>query len=158
MPVLADILESLSCSLANGTRKVKIDLELEIEFETPDASGGALATLADVERIRSQIMSKIQEFADAMAVHQTQISASIDGLSTDVASLKAKIEELLADGTLSEEDTKTLDGILASTGAIAEGLAALDALTPPPAPVEEPAVDPDPLPEEPAPVDPVEGE
>jgi len=78
---------------------------------------------------------------------QTAIATGLTGLGEDIAALKAKIEELGTCPGLTAEETALLDEIQAQAGALADGITALDALTPPVVPVE-----PEP---EPAPVDPV---
>jgi outer membrane murein-binding lipoprotein Lpp len=80
-------------------------------------------------------MSKISEFADALKAQNTRLQASLDGVTSDVADLKAKIDELQnSQGQISPEDQALLDELQTSATALADKLAALDSETPPPAP------------------------
>lgn len=80
-------------------------------------------------------MSKISEFATALAAFQDQIDAAVTGLTADVKNLSDQIAALQASqGQITPEDQALLDRIQARTQAVADKLAALDALTPPPAP------------------------
>lgn len=80
-------------------------------------------------------MSAISEFAGRVKGYQDQIDAAVTGITGDLQVLNQKIADLQASqGTVTPEDQLLLDEIEARGKAAAEKLAALDALTPPPAP------------------------
>lgn len=75
-------------------------------------------------------MSIISEFASRQNAHNDRIDAAITGLAGDISQLNAKIAELQnSAGQISPEDQATLDALEARGTAIAEKVAALDALT-----------------------------
>lgn len=76
------------------------------------------------------IMSKIGDFAAAVAAHNEKIDAAVTGLTADVADLKGQIEALQASsGTVTPEDQALLDAIEGKLAAVADKLAALDDTT-----------------------------
>lgn len=95
--------------------------------------------LATLNLLGVQIMSEIAQFAALQAEHNTKIESAIAGLTADITSLTGQIEALKASQsaaqTLSPEDKAILDALVAKSGAIADSLTALDALTPPDVPV-----------------------
>lgn len=77
-------------------------------------------------------MSAISEFAARQTAFNDRQDAAVQGISDDVAELKAEIEKLQnTQGTITAEDQALLDSIQARSEAIATKLEALDALTPP---------------------------
>jgi phage-related protein len=82
------------------------------------------------------IMSAISDFATKMASFQTRIDTAISDLQGDVDNLTKQIAALQASsGTVTPEDQALLDGIQSTASGVADKLDALDALTPPVAPV-----------------------
>ena len=83
-----------------------------------------------------KLMSAISDFAAKQNQFNDRLSAAIDGVAADVASLNAKIEELQnTPGTITPEDQAILDALQAQGEAIASRLEAVDSLTPPTPPV-----------------------
>lgn len=77
-------------------------------------------------------MSAISDFAAKQTDYNNRLSAAIDGVAADVASLNAKIEELQnTPGPISPEDQALLDQLQAQGEVIASRLEAVDNLTPP---------------------------
>lgn len=92
-------------------------------------------TKADLQKTKEEIMSAISDFAAKVKAHQDKIDTAVSGLSGDVQALKDKITQLQnSAGQISPEDQALLDGIEAKASDVAGKLAALDDLTPPPAP------------------------
>lgn len=84
-------------------------------------------------------MSKVSQFADRVNTAFGKLETAVDGVTTDVAALKAEIEKLQnTPGDITPEDQAILDGIQARAEALGDKAAALDELTTPPTP-EEPA-------------------
>lgn len=82
------------------------------------------------------IMSAISDFAVKQGAFNARLSAAIDGVSADVASLNAKIEELKnTPGEMTIEDQALLGQLQEQGEAIAARLETLDSLTPPTPPV-----------------------
>lgn len=80
-------------------------------------------------------MSAIKDFAEKVNAYHAKIDTAITGLTEDVATLKAKIEELQnTPGAITPEDQALLDAIQSQLEAVATKLEALDALTPPKTP------------------------
>lgn len=78
-------------------------------------------------------MSAISDYAGRVQTAFDSISAGIDGVSNDVAALKAKIEELQnSPGVISPEDQALLDSLEAMAGALAARINELDNQTVPP--------------------------
>lgn len=101
---------------------------------------GLIVTNINIKKEGAKIMSKISEFAQAVAGSFDTIAASVDGLTTDVKTLNDKITELQnSSGVISPEDQALLDEIQAEAQALAGKLATLDDQTSaPPAPPVEP--------------------
>lgn len=79
-----------------------------------------------------QLMSKISDFAAAMNAHNDAIDAAVGAVQADVAWLKEQIEKLQnTPGEITPEDQALLDALQVRTQALAERVAALDAMTPP---------------------------
>ena len=79
-----------------------------------------------------KLMSAISDFAAKQQEHNDKISAAIDGLASDIANLNAQIAALQASaGAITPDDQALLDAADAKGAAIADQIAALDALTPP---------------------------
>lgn len=80
--------------------------------------------------MEERILSAISDSAARTTAFLNALSASIDGVSADVAALKALIEELQnSTGGITPEDQAILDQMEALAGSLAERLAALDAQT-----------------------------
>jgi hypothetical protein len=93
------------------------------------------AVLTDINHKLKLIMSAISDFAAKQAAHNDAIDTAVTGLQGDIKALNDKIAELQnTSGTISPEDQALLDGIEARSAAIADKIAALDALTPPAVP------------------------
>jgi outer membrane murein-binding lipoprotein Lpp len=93
------------------------------------------ATKQDLKITEHKIMSAISEFAARQDAFNNRIDVAVDGLTSDVQVLVAKIEELQnTAGQITPEDQALLDAIQSRSDAIAAKLEALDALTPPPVP------------------------
>lgn len=91
--------------------------------------------LDDLKQLGERIMSAISDFADKMTEHNAKVDAAVAGLTTDISTLEAQIAALQnSAGQITPEDQALLDGIEQKAGQVADKLAALDALTPPPAP------------------------
>lgn len=88
------------------------------------------ATKRDISKLKEEIMSAISDFAAKVDAFNETIDKAVDGLTADVADLKAQIEKLQnSPGAITPEDQATLDRIQAKAGAVADKLAALDAQT-----------------------------
>lgn len=102
-----------------------------------------------LSNMETRIMAGIKEFAAKVQAHMDKIDAgladvgtSLTGVGGDVEALTELVQKLQGSpGTISDEDQATLDAIearLATTSENVTGtatkIAALDALTPPPAP------------------------
>ncbi len=86
-----------------------------------------------------KIMSAISDFAAKQAAFQARIDTAIADLQGDVKSLNDQITALQnSAGGITPEDQALLDGITATSSAVADKLDALDALTPPVAPAPTP--------------------
>ncbi len=82
-------------------------------------------------------MSAIADFAKKQNEHNDAIDKAVEGITADVAFLKGEIERLQnTGGVLTADDQAIVDALEARTGALAEKLGALDALTPPAPPTE----------------------
>lgn len=80
-------------------------------------------------------MSAISDFADKMKVHNDAVDDAINGLIGDVQNLSKQIADLQTSaGQTTPQDQAILDGIEQKATDITSKLAALDSLTPPPAP------------------------
>ncbi len=85
-------------------------------------------------------MSAISDFADKVTASFTSIGTAVDGLTGDIQTLNDKITALQnSSGAITPEDQALLDGIQTQAGAVADKLAALDALTAPAAVPTPPA-------------------
>ncbi len=88
-----------------------------------------------IEEKLDTIMSKISDFAAAMATFNDRQDAAITDLQGDVKNLSDQIAALQAtSGAITPEDQALLDGIQARAKTVADKLEALDAVTPPAAP------------------------
>jgi peptidoglycan hydrolase CwlO-like protein len=77
-------------------------------------------------------MSAISDFAATVNQQFTDIGTSVDGLTADVAQLKAKIDELQNNpGPISPADQALLDDIQNKANAVSQKLKALDDATAP---------------------------
>ncbi len=77
----------------------------------------------------------IAAFAAAQTEYQNTIDTAVDGLSTDIAALLAKIEELQnTPPVLDPADQALLDDIQSKSKAVAEKIKALDEQNPPTVP------------------------
>lgn len=98
------------------------------------------------EELMTKITDQIQEHGAKMEVFFARLDASVTGISGDFEVLKNMITDLqnaTTDVELPAEAKAILDNIEAHTGVIADKIDALDALTPPVAPVVvEPVVPP----------------
>ncbi len=125
-------------------------MKITIEQLTVQVTLAAGITLKDLGDMETRIMSKISEYIAAQTAFNARIGTSIDaattsvqGLSGDIETLNAKITELQNSvGAVTPEDQALLDeaqtqgeALAAKVEAAANALAALDALTPPTAPV-----------------------
>jgi len=91
----------------------------------------------EIEKLEEKIMSKISEFAAKVNAHNDKMDTAIGGLTDDVQDLKDLVQQLQnTQGEITAEDQALLDAIETRSGTIAAKLEALDALTPPPPPVE----------------------
>ncbi len=89
----------------------------------------------EFKKTRSEIMSKISEFADKQNAHNDKIDAAISGLTGDIQALNDLIKQLQeSNGEITPEDQALLDALDARGQAIETKLEALDALNPPPVP------------------------
>jgi chromosome segregation ATPase len=94
--------------------------------------------LNEILKLEKRIMSAISDFAIAQNEFNDQMDASIADLQGDIQSLNDEITKLKDSlGGVTPEDQALLDALLARGQAIADKLAALDALTPPAVPDEE---------------------
>lgn len=89
------------------------------------------ATKHDVIESEKRLMKAVEDFAAAQTALLAKLGSAVDGVTGDVAGLKARIEELLASQDLTPEDKARLQGINDATQALADRLEALDAATPP---------------------------
>lgn len=81
------------------------------------------------------IMSAISDFATKQNAFNARLDTAIAGVTSDVAALNAKIEELQnTPGAITPEDQALLDEIETRSDAITTKMEALDALTPPAVP------------------------
>lgn len=76
-------------------------------------------------------MSAVSEFKGKFDAFNARITTSIDGITGDVAFLKAKIEELMQSETISAQDKADLQAISDAMEALGSKAEALDAMTPP---------------------------
>ncbi len=95
-------------------------------------SPGVAATVEDLNKAKSEIMSKISEFAAKQKAHNERIETAVGGLTEDVKTLNDKITELQeSSGQVTPEDQALLDELQAQGEALATKLEALDNVTPP---------------------------
>jgi len=93
--------------------------------------------LTDLDKQLKEIMSAISDFATAQNAFNDRQDAAITALGKDIEVLNQKITDLQnSAGQITLEDQKLLDDIQARASGIADKLDALDALTPPPPPIE----------------------
>lgn len=120
---LAEAVSSLACAL-NGVRE-----QTRIEFEWHKSHHG-FVTKHDLDRWGDKIMLAIETFATSVNQAFDKLGLAVEGVSGDVAALKAEIEKLQSTpGTLSPEDQALLDSIQTRANDVANKLAALDSLT-----------------------------
>lgn len=99
-----------------------------------------LASKHDLEKLGAIIMSAMSDFAGKLKVFFDQQDAAVAGITTDIQTLNDKITALNnSPGTFTAEDQALVNDILDRTSNVTAKLAALDAMTPPPAPVTPPA-------------------
>lgn len=78
-------------------------------------------------------MSKISEFAEKQKAFNDRLDVAISGVTSDIAELNTKIEELQnTPGEITAEDQALLDELQTRIEALTAKAEALDALTPPP--------------------------
>ena len=98
-----------------------------------------LCVLIEIERQLMTNTEAIQAFATATKAFQDRMDTAVTDLQADVQNLEDQIAALQASpGQITPEDQAALDGIQARAAAVADKLDALDALTPPKAPVVTP--------------------
>ena len=101
------------------------------EFKWRRSTQG-LATKKDLETLGDKIMSVLSDFAAKQKSFNERIGAAIDGISTDIEALNAKITELQnSPGAITPEDQAALDAIQAAGEALAAKTEALDSMNPP---------------------------
>lgn len=89
-----------------------------------------LVTQHDMEKWGRKIMEAIENFSASVNQAFDKLGLAVEGVSGDVAALKAEIEKLqTTPGTLTAEDQALLDSIQTRANDVANKLAALDALT-----------------------------
>lgn len=111
---------------------MKLDVHLFVHLPADDS---ITHTLAKILTIGTSIMSKVSDFAAAQTAFNTRLDAAVSGISSDVADLNAKIQELQTSaGAVTAEDQALLDELQAQGEALATRFEAVDALTPPPVP------------------------
>lgn len=77
-------------------------------------------------------MSAISDYAASVKSSFDELSTAVDGVSADVAQLKATIDKLQnSPGTISPEDQATLDSLQAQAKTLADKVKALDDATAP---------------------------
>lgn len=106
----------------------------------PNLAGGDLdflnKKLALILLNQGNLMTKVSEFAAAQSAHNDRMGVALDGISTDIAALNAKIAELQnSAGQITPEDQTLLDALQAQGEALAGRIEAADAMTPPAVPV-----------------------
>jgi peptidoglycan hydrolase CwlO-like protein len=80
-------------------------------------------------------MATFTEFVALQSAHNARVSAGLQGISADIDSLNAKIQELInTPGELNAEQQAVLDSLLAQSGQIADTAERLDGMTPPAVP------------------------
>lgn len=137
-----------------GKPKKKVDLCKileEICLSRREACEHHDSIICQLNKMEGRIMTKISEFAEKVNAHHEattaalgEVSTAVQGVSDDVAGLKALIEELQnTPGEITPEDQALLDSIEAKAGEtsakvteVATALKALDELTPPTPPVQ----------------------
>lgn len=88
-------------------------------------------------------MSAISEFSDRVSAHLDRLDQAHEGLSSDLADLKATIEKLQGTaGQVTPEDQALLNQLEAKIQAASDKLAAMDDLHPPTPPVEPAPTEP----------------
>lgn len=76
-------------------------------------------------------MSAITDQANRIAAFQNRVDAAVEGITTDIESLKKLIEQLQnTPGAITPEDQALLDNIEARTAKVADKVEALDNLDP----------------------------
>lgn len=81
-------------------------------------------------------MSAISDFAARQKAFNDRMDTAVSGLTEDIATMNAKIQELQSTpGAITPEDQALLDDLQQRGEAIAQRLEALDALRPPAPPV-----------------------
>jgi hypothetical protein len=98
---------------------------------------GYLAWLVDqiAERIITKMSSLVKQYTDAVEASFAALQASLANIKADVENLNAKITELMnAQPVLSTEDAALLQGVVDAAAQLTQSAAAVDAMTPPPAP------------------------
>lgn len=143
---LAESISLLACVLREGVEQRKTEFEWY-------KSHAQLATKRDLDKMEERIMSAISDFAAKQKAHNErhdkaigELGTSVQGVVGDIERLNKKIEELQnTSGSITPEDQKLLDEIEAAGDALATKLEstsaamkALDDLTPPAPPSENP--------------------
>ncbi len=96
-----------------------------------------LATKQDLKEMEHKIMSAISDFATKQNAFNDRIDTAIADLQGDVQNLNDTITQLQnSPGTITPDDQALLDAIQTRTEGVTTKLEALDALTPPKAPVD----------------------
>lgn len=91
--------------------------------------------LAVLKRKVNEIMGAIKDFSDKMKLHNDAVDQAVSGIAGDIQELNDKITALQnSQGAVTTEDQALLDDLEQRGAALATKIAALDALTPPPAP------------------------
>lgn len=111
-----------------------------------------LVERAKLKKMERRLMAKIDEYIASQKASMEALGAAVGGLAGDIATLNAKVSDLqavLAEGTMTEAQEAALKEVTDQLAAVTATASALDAQTPPNAPVEPPP----PAEEPPAPVE-----
>lgn len=92
----------------------------------------SLATKCDLKQLEHTIMSAISDFASRQNAFNTRIDSAVEGIQTDVTSLREVIEKLQnTPGAITPEDQALLDTIERRAEGLTTKLEALNAMEPP---------------------------
>ncbi len=116
--------------MSRDIRGDRIDAMLEL----------VLLELKILKRKADDVMGAIADFAAKMQAHNAAVDTAVAGITSDIQVLNDKITALQSSqGVISPEDQALLDDLEQRGALLADKVAALDALTPPPQPVVPPS-------------------
>ncbi len=100
-----------------------------------------LVERAKLKKMERRIMAKIDEYIASQTASMEALGTAIGGLAADIATLSGKVTDLqtvLSEGVMTEAQEAAMKAVTDQLAAVAATASALDAQTPPNAPVEPP--------------------